>query len=699
MAERPGLRALADELGIVASYRGHDGETRHTSDATRIALLAAMGVDVSSERQARETLAQRREARRQLRIDPVRVTRIGDAQARMLPTYLGRGGGWRVEVDLESGAHRQAEGSSLGDGAFIRLPAVNETGRHRLRLFVRSAAGEVAAEQMWIVAPKCCTSVRERIGGDRAFGVLANLYSVRDGKRPFGDIATLKRLVRWAGGAGAAFVGVNPLHAIRAGNAEISPYSPITRMFHSELYLDLEAIPELRDCASARRLLDRSRRDAPRIDYAAERAFRWKVLRALHGVFRRRARSGSDARRRAYSRYVVAGGARLEGFALFRALDEHFGTDRGGTDGWRSWPVQYRDPESVAVAEFARMHADEVDLHRWVQFEIDRQLAGVDRAAQRSGLALGIYQDLPIGAVPSGCEEWLLRSLFCSGATIGAPPDAFFAGGQTWGLAPIDPHAMRAGAYAYWSDLLQRAFAHAGALRIDHIMGLARQYWVPQGGSARDGAYVRMPADELFGVLALESRQANAVVIGEDLGTVPEEIPPLLERWGVLSTKVLYFERTANGGFRSPSSFPRRAFVSVNTHDLATLAGYEAALDVELNHRAGVLDEERARQAQAARGDEVESLRRWANVAPGGSSSAAVYARLATAPSALLGVSLDDLAGEREPVNLPGVPGDVYPSWRRRMGRTVGEIISDPVVDETLRSIRGARPAPSPPKR
>lgn len=699
MAERPGLRALADELGIVASYRGHDGATRDTSDDTRIALLAAMGVDASTEKQAREILVQRREARRERTIDPVRVTRLGESQARTLPTSLGRGGRWRVAVELESGGHRQAEGSSLLDGASVRLPAVNETGRHRLRLFVRSSAGEVEAEQAWIVAPKTCTSVRERIGNDRAFGVLANLYSVRDGRRPFGDLATLKRIVRWAGGTGASFVGVNPLNAIRAGDSEISPYSPITRMFRSELYLDLEAIPEVRESALAQRLLGRARRDAAWIDYPAERAFRWKVLRALHTVFRRGARSGSDARRRAYMKYVRAGGARLEGFALFRVLDAHFGTDRGGTEGWRSWPVEYRDPASVAVSEFARAHADEVDLHRWVQFEIDRQLAGVDRAARRSGLPLGIYQDLPIGAVPSGCEEWLLRSLFCSGASIGAPPDAFFAGGQTWGLAPIDPHAMRAGAYAYWSELLQRAFAHAGALRIDHIMGLARQYWVPQGGSAGDGAYVRMPADELFGVLAMESRRANAVVIGEDLGTVPEEIPPLLERWGVLSTKVLYFERTSSGGFRAPNSFPRRAFVSVNTHDLATLAGYQAALDVELNYRAGVLSEDRAREAQAARGDEVESLRRWANATPDGELSPAVHSRLAAAPSALLGVSLDDLAGEREPVNLPGVPGDVYPSWRRRMGRTLAEIADDPVVEETLRSIRGSRPASPPPKR
>lgn len=691
MAERAYLRRLADELGVVAAYRGVDGVRRVTSDATRVALLAAMGVAATTEREAASVLAERRRARAARIVEPVRVVRRGDADAGRLPVAARGRFDWELRVVTEAGREIAATGRS-DDGA-IALPAIAEDGRHRLQVRVRAGRREHEAEQTLVLAPRGCVPVAERIAGGRGFGILANLYSVVDGRADFGDFRTLTQLVRWAGRSGAAFVGVNPLNAIRAGGSEISPYSPTTRVFRSHLYLDLEAIPELRDGAAARRRLGRRPVRGALLDYGAVRRRNLDVLRQLHRVFLQRHAAAGSARGRAYDRYVAAGGALLAGFATFCALDAHFGTDAGGTAGWRAWPAAYRDPDSAAVRRFAASHAADIGFHLWLQFEIDRQLAGVAKAAGQAGLALGIYQDLPIGAVPSGCEEWLLRDLFCSGASVGAPPDAFFAGGQNWGLAPLNPHAMRGQGYAYWSALLRAALAHSGALRIDHIMGLARQYWVPEGMSARDGAYVRMPADELFGVLALESRRAGAVVIGEDLGTVPEEIPPLLARWGVLSTKVLYFERTANGGFRAPGSYPRHAFVSVNTHDLATLAGYERGLDIDLNQRAGVLDDAQVQAMRGARGRENAALRRWAKAAPGEPLAPAVHARLAATPAQLVGIALDDLGGEVEPVNLPGVPGDVYPSWRRRMRRSLAQIAADPEVKATLQRVRAARSA------
>jgi 4-alpha-glucanotransferase len=692
VAERRHLRALAEELGVVSGYRGADGVWRETSDATRIALLAAMRVEAASEKDADAVLRERRRARAAQLVEPVRVARRGDAGTGTLAVARRGPFVYELEIFTESGRALRTQGS-IGKGSppVLPLPEIREDGRHKLRLRVRGGGREAEAEQTYLLVPATCMPLRERLEGERGFGLLANLYSVVDGRGDFGDLKTLTQLVRWAGRTGAAFVGVNPLNAIRAGGTEISPYSPTTRVFRSFLYLDLEAIPEMRDCAAAQRSVRRKPDGGAFIDYDAARRRRLEVLRRLHRVFLRTHADAGSERRRAYDRFVVAGGELLAGFATFCALDEHFGTDAGGTEGWRAWPASYRDPQGAAVRRFAREHAEVIGFHLWVQFEIDRQLGAVARSAERAGLPLGIYQDLPIGAVPSGCEEWLLRSLFCTGASVGAPPDAFFAGGQNWGLAPIDPQTMRGQGYAYWSALLRAAFAHSGALRIDHIMGLARQYWVPEGMTARDGAYVRMPADELFGVLALESRRAAAVVIGEDLGTVPEEIPPLLERWGVLSTKVLYFERTARGGFRAAGAYPRRAFVSANTHDLATLAGYERGLDVELNQRAGVLDDELAAQMRGVRGREVAALRRWAKAGKGDALMGPVYAQLAKSPAMLVGVALDDLGGEVEPVNLPGVPGAIYPSWRRRMQRTLGQIAADPDVAATLASVRAAR--------
>lgn len=692
MAERRHLRALAEEFGVVSGYRGVDGIWRETSDETRVALLAAMGVDAASEKDASAVLRERRRGRAAQLVEPVRVARRGDAGTGTLA--IGRRGPFVFDLEIftESGLALRTRGSvGKGSPPVVPLPKIREDGRHKLRLRVRGGGGEAEAEQTYILVPANCTPLRDRLAEERGFGLLANLYSVVDGRSDIGDFKTLTQLVRWAGRTGAAFVGVNPLGAIRAGGTEISPYSPTTRVFRSFLYLDLEAIPEMRDCAAAQRVVRREPDGGALIDYEAVRRRHLDVLRRLHRVFLRQHGEAGSERHRGYDRFVADGGELLAGFATFCALDEHFGTDVGGTEGWRDWPVSYRDPQGAAVRRFGREHAEAVGFHLWIQFEIDRQLGAVARSAERAGLPLGIYQDLPIGAVPSGCEEWLLRSLFCTGATVGAPPDAFFEGGQNWGLAPLDPHAMRAQGYAYWSALLRAAFAHSGALRIDHIMGLARQYWVPEGMTARAGAYVRMPAEELFGVLALESRRAGAVVIGEDLGTVPEEIPPLLERWGVLSTKVLYFERTASGGFRRPGAYPRRAFVSANTHDLATLAGYERGLDVELNQHAGVLDDDRAARMRAARGRELVALRRWAKAGTGEALAGPVYAQLATSPAMLVGVALDDLGGEVEPVNLPGVPDAIYPSWRRRMRRTLGQIAADPDVAATLANVRAAR--------
>lgn len=694
MADRPLLRQLADDLGIVASYVGTGGVRVETSDTTRVALLAAMGVDAASERAARTVLGERQQQRHAARIDPVRVVRLGDRAARRLPLQSAPAAGtWELEVVTESGERCRGGGRLRPAMQSLPLPRIDEVGQHRVRLAMRNEGGAWEGEQSFFVAPKACVSVAERLGGTRGFGLCANLYSVRDGRSDFGDLTTLQQLVRWAGTVGASFVGVNPLCAIRARGPEISPYSPTTRLFRSELYLDVEAIPESASLPLTAKRRPADEDDALLLDYEGTLARKRKQLRRLHGIFVQQHAAGTTQRGRAYRRFVADGGAMLQGFAVFCVLDEWLGTASGGSEGWREWPSEYREPQSEAVGRVARAKAREVDFHCWLQFELDRQLAATAAIAARAGLRLGLYQDLPIAAVPSGYEEWSMRGLFCSGASVGAPPDAFFAGGQNWGLAPWHPGVLRQQRYAYWQNLLRAAFAHAGALRVDHVMGLARQYWIPTGSSAGEGAYVRMPADELFGVLALESRRAGAVVIGEDLGTVPQEIPALLRRWGVLSTKVLYFEKTAGGGFRAPSTLPEAAFVSANTHDLATLNGFTVARELELHRAAGVLDAAQFAAARDTRRTELQSLRRWSKATPDAPLTPAVYGRLAQAPSALLGIALDDLSGEVEPVNLPGVPGEVYPSWRRRMRRSLQQLASDRLALQTLGAVERQRPA------
>ncbi len=628
MARRPLLRALAERAGIESGYSAAGGGRRYTSDATRVALLAALGHDASDERSARRALE------------------ALDAEAR-------------------------------GSGA---------------------DPGPTATR---------CPAPAERLGRRRAFGLWANLYSLRGaGGEGFGNLADLRRLVRLAGDCGAAFVGINPLHALRNRPPEISPYAPLSRLFRNPLYLDLRSVPEWRHGAAVEQRLSAARaerelaalRAAPRIDYARVAAFQAPLVAALHREFAARHAGRRTARGRAFADFRARHDPLLADFAVFSALDEQQ-RRAGRPPDWRAWPARYRDPRGAAVRAFAAAQREVVERHAFVQFELDRQLAAAAAEARRRGLEIGLYQDLALGSAASGFDPWAFPELFVSGASVGAPPDAYNAAGQDWGFPPLHPRRLARDGYRFFRLLLRAALAHAGALRLDHVMGLFRLWWIPAGRPATDGAYVRYPAGDLLGVLADESRRQGALVVGEDLGTVPHGLPAQLARRGVLSSRVLYFEREAGGGFHPARRYSRRVLVSANTHDLPTLAAFWSGRDLELLGELGLLERGRGlARARAARARERRALLRRLRaegLLPRSRAEpalpelvAAVHAFLCRTPAPLVGIALDDLAGETEPVNLPGVAPERFPSWTRRMRRSLDELAAAPELATALAGTR-----------
>lgn len=717
--ERPSLRRLAELLGIEPEYVDQTGRVRRpTSDATRIQLLRAMGYEAESEEEAAAALASiERDAAEELlppaRVIPMHVLGHATVRLRLPPAAAGRVA-WLLTLESEDGGTATSSGNADAAARSIELPlpALLEPGYHMLGAAVRWDGGEVECVQRLIVVPDACWLPPDAAAW-HGFGLTANLYAVRDGRDwGIGNLTTLRTLMEWGAGLGADFVGVNPMHALFNRDAEISPYSPVSRLYRNPLYLDVTAIPELEHAPAARAMIaDRSFREAvdalhgsPKVQYELIAALQRPVLEELHSVFVARHGTADTARGHEYGAYLEAEGEPLLHFATFMALDETLTAGHAHPEWFRRWPEPLRSSAGDGVAGFRDAHAELVDFHCWLQFELDRQLGAAAFAGREAGMRLGLYQDLAIGSSGGGSDAWAYPELLLQGVSIGAPPDMLGPEGQDWGLPPIDPRRLAADGYAYWIQLLRGAFRHAGALRIDHVLGLFRQFWIPWGASAQDGAYVRFPVEDMLGILALESQRHRALVVGEDLGTVPPEVPPALARWRVLTSKVLYFEREADGSFRHAAAYDHHALVTANTHDLAPLAGYAAGGDLRL--RAAIsgapqaeldalLDERRDTMRRLGERLAAEGFIAAADSTPTDDGlRRAVHGFLRSTPAMLVGLSLDDLAGETEPVNMPGLDASRFSSWTRRMQRTLDDLRADPAVRAAL----GEEPAGASPQ-
>lgn len=678
------LRRLAELVGILPEYLDQTGrEVRVTSDATRVAFLRAMGIDGSGEAAARAALEELEARDLAGPLEPVRVRLRGSRDTSRVRLRLPRSTRgevpWSATLRTESGETHRANGAAEPDTRGVILAELGATppeGYHTLEVTLAVGGSERRATQSLIVVPRACRKVRP------GFGIFANLYTVRSaGDWGIGDFSTLAELLEWTAREGGDFVGVNPLHALRNCGWEVSPYSPVTRLYRNPIYLDPGAAPpELREERATLRASES-------VEYERVMALKRRALEPLHAAFA----PGDE-----YRRFLEAEGEPLERFATFEALADHV-----GHGDWRRWPDAFRDPRSAEVAAFRAERTRQVDFHRWLQFELDRQLGAAAGRGRQAGLRIGLYQDLAIGTSFCGADIWANPRLFLEGVSIGAPPDEYSARGQNWGLPPMDPRALREDRYDFWIRLLRASLRHAGALRIDHVMGLFRQFWIPEGASGTEGAYVRFPADDLLGILVLEARRHGAAIVGEDLGTVPPEVPPALRRRGILSSRVFYFERE-DGRFHPAADYEPASLATANTHDMPPLAGFWSGRDIELRRAAGELEDNEAvicarRERETTKRAILERLAADGVLpsaeepASGAELRGAVHEFLCRTPAALVGLNLDDLVGETEPINLPGVSSERYPSWTRKLATPAEALADDPDARAALRCGRRGR--------
>lgn len=691
----PELVELAAAYGVATDYWDWRGVHRPVPRATIAAVLGALDVEVPDAEASRAALAELRNRSRRTLLPDCVTLREGEA-GRVL-VHVRHGDPVEVAIELEDGTVRVAaqehhlrgpeevDGELWGEAAFA-LPADLPCGYHKLRATTRSAGGQgtgapetggtTTATGHLIVTPDR-VDLEARLG-ERQWGFAAQLYSVRSrASWAMGDLADLAELARWSGGLGAGYLLVNPLHAGEpVPPLEPSPYLPTTRRYASPLYLRVEDVPEYAELDEA----DRARLDALAAPLRAratdaellDRDAVWRAKLAaaelLHGVRR------APERDAAYRGFCDREGQALTDFATWCVLAELHGAD------WHAWPAELRDPRSSAVAAAREEYADRVDLYRYLQWLLDDQLAAAQRAAADAGMGLGVVHDLPVGVHPLGADAWALRDVLASGVSVGAPPDAFNQLGQDWSQPPWRPDRLAETGYAPWRELVRGVLRHGRGLRIDHVMGLFRLWWVPEGAAPLDGTYVRYDHAAMVGVLVLEAERAGAVLIGEDLGTVEPWAREHLDERGILGTNVAWFEYADDGRPRPPEDWRRDALATVTVHDLPPTGAQLDGAHIRLRAELGVLTRPVEEEWAAFEAERAGWLRRldergllpdgYAAERDGALSAdriadvvAAMHRWVAATPARLVGVALPDAVGDRRTQNQPGTHRE-YPNWR-----------------------------------
>ncbi|TLM82923.1 4-alpha-glucanotransferase [Pseudarthrobacter sp. NamE2] len=686
------LQQLADVHGVGTSFQGWDGLPHSVAEETLIKVLAALGVKAHTNQQIQDALVEAELAPWRRMLPPAVVIQQGEPA--QVPVHVRDGATASVTIALEgdggsrdavqqdvSVQPREVDGVSVGRATFA-LPQDLPLGWHTLHA---ESEGATASSTL-VVTPAKLDTARE-LEKRRGWGLATQLYSVRS-KRSWGigDFADLADLAALSGARGADYILVNPLHAAEpVPPVQPSPYSPSTRRFFNPLYIRIESVPELaylrpRKRAALEKLHEEVaglNKDGGRLDRNSAYAAKLQALELLYHTRR------SPARQSAFEEFCRASGSGLDDFALWSAIREDVAPD---DPLWSDPDFALGTPKAEALRQKL---ADRIGFHRWLQWICDEQLESAQQAALRSGMRLGVVHDLAVGVDHSSADAWTLRDVLTPASSVGAPPDMYNQQGQDWGQPPWHPARLAEAGYAPFRNMLATVLRHAGGIRVDHILGLFRLWWIPRGNTPGDGAYVRYDHEALIGILALEAQRAGAVVIGEDLGTFEPWVRDYLAARGIMGTSILWFEYDGDSPL-APEKYRTQALASVNTHDLPPTAGYLAGDHVALRSSLGLLERSEAeeRAEHNASLEKMFALLRERGYLPEGGSAAgpgdyggaseeqaieALHLLLTQTPSVLLGVALVDAVGERRVQNQPGTNEALYPNWQVPLGGPDGK--------------------------
>ena len=684
------LRSLASKVGLSNEYKNHQGQITLMSLDTLSACLQALSFDVSSAETVKNALTKKEQAQGLL---PVYVRKQSESSSFEVTFPMDIDACPEMTITLENGQMTliPCELHSTRK-VMINLPDL-PLGYHRIRL--RSPKYDHRSQL--IIVPSQCYHPK-RIFDTKSWGVNVQLYGLRSennwGIGDFGDLAFLIKAVAELGGD---FVGINPIHALFSSLPEkASPYSPSSRQWLNYLTISMQQIPEavlsssfintVHSAAFQQKLAKLRATDW--VDYSGVASLKLPLLRHCYDAFCLHHRKKKSQRYRCFISFVEEGGESLNAFATFDALQQYLINQGENCWGWSVFPDEYQSISSSAVKDFQDTYQEEINFYLYVQWVAFEQRNNVQALAKELGMSIGLYQDLAVGVDKNGAETWQSPKQFCLSMSVGAPPDLLGPNGQCWGLPPYQPNVLESLAYQPLVDLYRKNMTNVGALRLDHVLGLLRLWWVPDGKLATEGAYFYQDLNAMFGLLALESHRAKCVVIGEDLGTVPDDFRQILQDHHLLSYKVFFFETAKDGGYYSPQHYPINSLTTLCTHDMPPLAGYWQGEDIRLANQFGWLATEEANEAQQGRKQSLvrvlDSVRwhgfaQYSDINIEGMTtllSRELHYHLASGNSALLSVQLEDILSVTASVNVPGTC-DEYPNWRRKLPLSIDNVFSN----------------------